>query len=179
MQPDLSQFGDIVLRQVGWQNELRSQDVFSADGFTRLCIVAGQTEGTENDLFVQLNEIYSPSGYMAFAVCMYAMRYDICSGWYPCIFDCRLNRQVEIGLPFSISERIDFERISSLHGRELLCMSFPECCGYTWERIRAQGTPYTVLSDSDSLQCIANRLQGELRTREPVFRMPWSSLAVR
>jgi hypothetical protein len=104
----------------------------------------GDSDGFDDDLFFQINPSPPGSSYR-FVGGVYALRYQICTGWHPFTItdsresidaeatrlDCWLNRRW-----FSTPEMgQEFER---LH---------PECANYTWEKVRAVGVPYPQSRD--------------------------------
>lgn len=98
------------------------------------------THFEDNEFFLQinlfnLNELNSNT----FLMCVYAMRYQMCTGWRPFVVsatDEERNREVARLSPF-----FNLSHFTSEENRELYKRKFPHSAGYTWDKIQKEGVP--------------------------------------
>ena len=74
-------------------------------------------------------------------VSIYAMRYRLCSGWHGVLLrDSPADLEAEAMLAAPWLARRHFESPAS---RRAYREAHPECAGYSWRRIREEGSPYS------------------------------------
>lgn len=100
--------------------------------------VSGQCEGGRNDLFLQFN--HTPKGHDSYVGAVYAIRFRICTGWHP--FTLKANEQPIEQVANQLEGWLRRRWFSAQPLRRTYRRMHPECAGYSWRRIRAEGLPY-------------------------------------
>lgn len=104
-------------------------------------VVTWYESGDRTDCFLQFNEY--PIGQTASYVgAVYAIRYRICTGWHP--FALRETDEDLSAEAHRLENWLGRQWFDSLSMRRKFRQLHPECAGYSWQRIRAEGPPYSV-----------------------------------
>ncbi len=129
-------------RQLGWLHLRWYQHQLEPNEFVTW-YESGKSEGSRNDLFLQINEC--PIGQTTtYAAAVYAFRYRICTGWHSMTLwpDAgRIRCETERLQPW-----LHRSWFQSLANRRQFRQMHPECCEWSWKRIkRFDRLPYEVV----------------------------------
>ncbi len=82
-----------------------------------------------------------------FAISIFALRYRICTGWHGFMLDRNMKREI-----VDVSRWAHASLFETVGSRKAFRESNPECCDYTWKRIRDFGGPYPQSSTYERWQ---------------------------
>ncbi|QDU77800.1 hypothetical protein Pan97_48790 [Bremerella volcania] len=88
--------------------------------------------------FLQVNGL--PQNIEDYSLCVYAIRYQICSGWRSIRLTSDDQQRQEVArkaAPF-----FDFKHFSTSEARACYRREFPHSKGYSWKRIQVEGAPH-------------------------------------
>ncbi len=90
-----------------------------------------------DSFFMQINSL--PRHFEDYSLCVYAIRFQICSGWR----DIRLteDHRQRVNVMKTIQHFFDFKLFATADARALYRKEFPHSKRYTWARIQAEGAP--------------------------------------
>lgn len=135
---------------VGWDTEEFELGGYDDHGNRYAFGIVGLHDGSGNDLFLQFNQVYCSDlldDSICIAAAVYAMRFNVCSGWFPFV----LNNTNFIPLLSLGSDYLHFRNFTDSQAAQTYCKTFPECGGYSWEKVRTLGVPYSVVSQRHTL----------------------------
>lgn len=145
------QQGMLVIKTwAGWDAEQVELGVYHDLGKQYAFGIIGFHDGSGNDLFLQFNQVYCSDlldDSICIAAAVYAMRFNVCSGWFPFV----LNHTNFFPLLSSSLDYLHLRNFTSSHAAQTYCTLFPECGGYSWEKVRSFGVPYSVVSQQRAL----------------------------
>lgn len=135
---------------VGWDTEEFELGGYDDHGNRYAFGIVGLHDGSGNDLFLQFNQVYCSDlldNSICIAAAVYALRFNVCSGWFPFV----LNNTNFFPLMSSSLDYLHLRNFTSSHAAQTYCTLFPECGGYSWEKVRSLGVPYSVVSQRHTL----------------------------
>jgi hypothetical protein len=138
-------------RRLGWPALRCHQHVWEDGNLLVTWYESGKTDGSRNDLFLQINEC--PIGQTAtYTAAVFAIRYRICTGWH----SMRLERDGNGHLREAdrLEPWLHRRWFESLLNRREFRRLHPECSGWSWKRVREERLPYEVV---DAENCVTAR----------------------
>jgi hypothetical protein len=128
-------------RRLGWARLRCRGHMWKEQGLLITWYESGVSGGSRSHFCFQINE--SPIGQTSkYSAAVYAIRYRICTGWHS--FSLGLNAsciRLEADRLHTWLHRSWFDSPAS---RRRYRHMHPECCGWTWRRIREDRLPYEI-----------------------------------
>lgn len=109
-------------------------------------VIRWYESGSMERMFLQINE--AP----CYQASVYAMRYRLCTGWHAFTLHGDARRMAEEAA--KLEPWLHHRWFTTIEKRREFRRLHPECCNYTWRRLRQSGPPYEyVWSSSEHPRC--------------------------